>query len=243
MARKAVVKKVVTKGSVIPKIMAKGKDIDPNEKWLKMKADFDLEDDEMPKHLQAEIANWNARRPAGKSGLTKAKPNKPLNHIMVAEATLKSLVYPATPQAVKVCKGPDCGDLFRTSYEYMSYCSDYCRLQGLAGFGIEWIDDQWSNKNEVELWMGNVPPGTIPQSVLAVMKYLVLDSEERAGVVIDPWNPGLPKSAPVVSKPVEPAIERIEQPIPAQPQSIPPRLSVKDRLAQIRRERVPSTVN
>lgn len=238
MGRKAVLKKVVTKGSVIPKIMAKGKDADPNEKWLRMKADFDLEDDEMPAHLAAEIANWNAR-PKTKTGLSRAKPNKPLNHIMIAEATLKSLVYPATPQVVKVCKGTDCGDLFRTAYEYMSYCSDYCRLTGLAQFGIEWIDDQWATKNEVELWMGNVPPGTIPQSVLAVMKYLVLDSEAQSGVVIDPWNPKLQKSVVAESAPIVPEAVQIEPLKIPQPESTLPRLSASERIAQLRARTIP----
>jgi len=242
MPRKAAVKKVVTKGSVIPKVVSKKKEIDPNEKWLKMKADFDLEDDEMPAHLAAEIANWNSR-PKLKTGLSKAKPNKPLNHVLQAEATLKSLVYPATPQIVKVCKGTTCGELFRTAYEYMSYCSDYCRMVGLKDFGIEWLDDQWANKNEVELWMGSVPPGVIPQSALAVMKYLVLDSEAKLGAEIEPWNPKLPKSVQPEPKPIEPEAAQIEPEILPQPKAVLPPLSARERLAQIRQARLSSSLN
>lgn len=233
MGRKPVIKKVVTKGSVVPQVKNTKKEIDPNEKWLQMKADFDLEDDEMPAHLAAEIANWNSR-PKPIAGLTKGKPNKPLNHILQAEATLKSLAYPLTPQVVKVCKLESCKELFRTPYESVAYCSDFCRMTGLAGYGIQWIEDQYSTKNEIELWMGQVPPALIPESVLAVMKYLVLDSESKRDDPIIAWSPKSQKPEPVVAKPIEPEAPRIEPEIPAPIESTLPRLSIQERLSKLR---------
>lgn len=229
--RKRIQKKVMTKGSVIPQAVKK-KEENPHDVWAEMKKNFGLEDDEMPAYLQAAIANWEATR--GKSGLSRLKPNKPLNHILQAEATLKSLQYPLTPQVVKVCKLESCKELFRTPYESVAYCSDYCRKESLASFGIEWIDDQYSSKNEIELWMGQVPPALIPESVLAVMKYLVHDSEERTGEQIVPWNPKHRKQEQVVSKPIERAALPIEPSNPLPPPESLPQLTMKERLAKIR---------
>lgn len=238
--RKAANKKVVTKGSVIPQKVSKTKPGDPNEKWAKMKADFELSDDEMPDYLRIEIENWNNAPATRKVGVTRGKPNKPLNHIMQAEMTIKSLQYPLTPQVVKKCKQSSCGELFRTAYEFVSYCSDYCRSVELASkFGIEWVADQFSTKNEIELWMGSVPAGVIPQQALAVMKYLVADSEERTGETIEPWSPNRPKPVSDAPKFVPSVVE--SQPEPSSPiPSTPAKQSIQDRLADLRsrRERV-----
>lgn len=243
MAPRKTLKKVITKGSVIPQSKLSKKEINPHDKWAQMKADFDLEEDEMPPKLAAEIANWDARPPVGKSGLTRGKPNKPLSHILQAEATLKSLSYPLTPQVVRVCKLESCKDLFRTPYESVAYCSDFCRMEALTAVGMNWIDDQWSSKNEIELWMGQVPPAIIPESILSVMKYLVLDSESKRDEPIEPWNPGVQSPAPVVSKPIEPEVVQIEPETIAQPESIQPQLSVRDRLAKLRQAHEPSLVS
>lgn len=240
--RKAANKKVVTKGSVIPQRVSKTKPGNPNQKWAKMKADFELEDDEMPDYLRLEIENWNNAPATRRTGVTRAKPNKPLNHVMQAEMTIKSLTYPLTPQVVKKCKQESCGELFRTAYEFVSYCSDYCRSTELASkFGIEWVADQFATKNEVELWMGSVPPGTIPQSALAVMKFLVADSEERTGETIEPWSPNRSKPEQVARQFVPSVVE--SQPVQSPPiLSTPAKQSIQDRLADLRsrRERVTS---
>jgi len=225
-------KKELTKESVIPQKVGRNRQIDPNIKWKEMKEQFSLDDDEMPDYLRLEIENYN---PRAKTRLSKAKPNKPLNHILQAEATIKSLLYPQTPQVVRKCKNEKCGELFRSSYESVAHCSDYCRKERLAGlFGIEWVEDQYSSKNEIELWMGQVPPMIVPQQVLAVMKYLVLDSESQIGVEIEPWNPKNRKPVQVVSEPIEPEAVPIEpSPIPQTVESLP-QLSMQERLSKIR---------
>jgi len=230
--RKSANKKVQTKGTVIPQKKAAVQKVeDPNKKWESMKAEFGLEDDEMPDYLRLQIENWNTAPATRKSRVTKAKPNKPLNHQLQAEATLKSLQYPMTPQEVKKCKREDCGDLFRTPYQSVAYCSDYCRGEELAkSFGIKWIADQYESKNEIELWMGQVPPALIPASALAVMKFLVLDSEARTGETIEPWSP---KQSAGVKQSIPAKLESPE-PIPVPAVESRPKLSVRDRLAQIR---------
>lgn len=240
--RKPSIKKVVTKASVIPQKASRAKKaIDPNEKWAKMKADFELSDDEMPDYLRLEIENWNNAPATRKVGVTKAKPNKPLNHVMQAEMTIKSLQYPLTPQVVKKCKQDSCGELFRTAYQFVSYCSDYCRALELSGkFGIEWIADQYSTKNEIELWMGAVPAGVIPQSALAVMKFLVADSEERTGETIEPWSPSHPKPVSETPQYVPSMLESQPEPNSPTRESLP-KLSVQDRLKLLRSRREHAT--
>lgn len=238
--RKAANKKVVTKGSVIPQKVSKTKPEDPNVKWANMKEALGLDDDEMPDFLRLEIENWNNAPATRRTGVTRGKPNKPLNHIMQAEMTIKSLQYPLTPQIVKKCKQDSCGELFRTAYEFVSYCSDFCRSKELSSkFGIEWVADQFSTKNEIELWMGSVPPGIVPQSALAVMKFLVADSEERTGETIEPWSPNRSKPEPDVQRYVPAIAESQPEPSPPIPSTLGVQ-SVRDRLADLRsrRERV-----
>lgn len=230
--RKSANTKVSVKSTVIPqKKRAAAKPENPHEKWAEMQKAFGLEDDEMPEYLQLEIANWDAAPVTRKSRITRAKPNKPLTHVLHAEATLKSLVYPMTPQEVRKCKREECGDLFRTPYQSVAYCSDYCRADELGKkFGIEYIADQYESKNEIELWMGQVPPAIIPSSALAVMKFLVLDSEARSGETIEPWSPNKPAAV----KQSNPVVVESPPEIPAPIVQSPAKLSIQDRLANLR---------
>jgi hypothetical protein len=132
--------------------------------------------------------------------------NQPLTHSLMAEATIKSLLYPSKVAIDKVCK--NCQGPFFTSYDYVAYCSDQCRRTTLAkDFGIDWVEDSYRGKNEIQVWGGRVPPGIIPPEALAVMKYLVEKAEKRLGSPIEPWNPqqlSKPTSSP--SAPSEPEL-------------------------------------
>jgi hypothetical protein len=131
--------------------------------------------------------------------------NQPLTHSLMAEATIKSLAYPSKIAVDKVCK--NCKDPFFTSYEYVAYCSDLCRRTVLAKtYGIDWVEDSYRGKNEIQVWGGRVPPAIIPPEALAVMKYLVEKAEKRLGNPIVPWSPSQkPKpSSSAVPPPVEP---------------------------------------
>lgn len=135
--------------------------------------------------------------------------NQPLTHSLMAEATIKSLQYPSRVAVDKVCK--NCKLPFYTSYQYVSYCSDLCRRTELSkSFGIDWVEDSYRGKNEIQVWGGRVPPGIIPPEALAVMKYLVEKAEKRLGSPIEPWNPKPPaKPVSVSAAPI--AVEPISQ--------------------------------
>lgn len=135
--------------------------------------------------------------------------NQPLTHSLMAEATIKSLLYPSKIAIDKVCK--NCQGPFFTSYDYVAYCSDHCRRVTLAkSFGIEWVEDSYRGKNEIEVWSGRVPPAIIPPEALAVMKYLVEKAEKRLGSPIVPWSPQQ-TSKPVSSPSVPSEPEQVSQ--------------------------------
>jgi len=135
--------------------------------------------------------------------------NQPLTHSLMAEATIKSLQYPSKIAVDKTCK--NCKLPFYTSYEYVAYCSDLCRRTELAkSFGIDWIEDSYRGKNEIQVWGGRVPPAIIPPEALAVMKYLVERAEKRLGSPIEPWSPK-PPSKPVSSSAAQPVVEPVSQ--------------------------------
>ena len=147
--------------------------------------------------------------------------NQALTHSLMAEATLKSLAYPSRIGIDKVCKC--CKGAFYTSYEYVAYCSDLCRRTDLSKmFGIDWVEESYRGKNEIQVWGGRVPPGIIPPEALAVMKYLVEKAEKRLGSPIVPWNPKPPSkpvsvpAAPIATEPTSQLdIEALlESPVP-----------------------------
>ena len=119
--------------------------------------------------------------------------NQALTVSLQLEATLNSLAYPERARVSKTCK--NCNELFYTEYNYLSYCSDYCRRTVLAkSYGIEWVEEQYHGRNEIQVWGGRVPAGIIPPEALSVMKYLVEQAEKKQGQTIQPW---LPPAKPV----------------------------------------------
>lgn len=225
------IKKVQVKGTVVPQPKTRTKSIDPNKKWEQMKEDFDLDDDEIPPYLAEEIRAFN-NRPKAKSGLSRTAPNKPLTRILTAESVLHSLQFPARPMKVAKCKLSSCGDVFRTPYNSVAYCSDFCRMEGLKEIGIDG-EDIFGSKNELELWGGYTPPAIIPEAVLAVMKYLVLDSEARAEKEIQPWSPNHPKKVSSGIRPSASIPQARISPIPPR-ESSDSQESLRDRLARMR---------
>jgi hypothetical protein len=137
--------------------------------------------------------------------------NQGLTHSLMAEATINSLAYPEKVKQVdKICK--NCEQPFYTSYRYVSYCSDECRRITLAKqYGIDWVEEQYHGRNEIQVWGGRVPPAIIPPEALSVMKYLVEKAEASLGHSIQPWHAPLPKkavsSAPAPI-PIEPAVPK-----------------------------------
>lgn len=169
---------------------AKKKPQNPYLLWEKMKADFELEDDEMPEYLKTDIEAWNAAQE--KEPLTETSPlpiNRPLNRSLQAEGVLQALMvqdYPERPMVARKCKA--CHEVFRTSYKSNAYCSDLCRRDGLKSFGIDW-HHEYNTKSEIDEWAGRIPAYTIPPAALRVMKYLVLEAEELRGEPLEPWIP------------------------------------------------------
>jgi hypothetical protein len=114
--------------------------------------------------------------------------NQALTVSLQLEATLNSLAYPERARVSKKCK--NCEELFYTEYNYLSYCSDLCRRTVLAkSYGIEWVEEQYHGRNEIQVWGGRVPAGIIPPEALSVMKYLVEQAEKNQGQTIQPWHP------------------------------------------------------
>lgn len=207
----------------------------PHDVWAKMKADLDLEDDEIPEYLQKDIMKWDAGNKNIPTGIQKPLPvNRPLTRTMQAEGILHALnmqEYPERPMASRKCK--DCNEVFRTSYKSNAYCSDLCRRSGLKSFGIDW-NHRYNTKSEVDEWAGRVPPYTVPPEVLRIMKYLVLEAEEVKGAPIEPWRPK--HVARLNDWKVE--LDSLESPSPIQSSSssipVSDLPSLKERLAALR---------